>query len=62
MRYLALLLTMAFAFAGTAQSEYPYNPDDNNDGYIGLVDLLGLLTLFDLISPQKSFHSMTRQR
>ena len=58
MRYLALLLTMAFAFTGTAQSEYPYNPDDNNDGYIGLVDLLGLLTLFgsDFTPEELSFN------
>ena len=41
-----------------AQSEYPYNPDENNDGYIGLVDLLGLLTLFgsDFTPEELSFN------
>lgn len=58
MRHLVFLLAMTITFSGVAQSEYPYNPDENNDGYIGLVDLLGLLTLFgsDFTPEELSFN------
>lgn len=31
---------------GQTEYPYPYNPDGNSDGYIGLVDLLDLLTAY----------------
>lgn len=45
MRHLLACLAILAAFAAGAQS-MPYNPDANDDGYIGAPDLLSLLPLF----------------
>ena len=44
------LMALAFAFTAGAQGttihEYPWNPDFNNDTYIGSADLMGLLSTY----------------
>ena len=44
------LMALAFAFTagaqGTSIHEYPWNPDFNNDTYIGSDDLMGLLSTY----------------
>ena len=45
MKNLLACLAVLLAFSSGAQS-MPYNPDANNDGYIGSPDLLSLLPLF----------------
>ena len=45
MRHLLACLAILAAFAAGAQS-MPYNPDANDDGYIGGADILGLLPLY----------------
>ena len=44
------LMALAFAFTagaqGTSIHEYPWNPDSNNDTYIGSEDLMGLLSTY----------------
>ena len=45
-RIYALLLAIGSVTA-TAQIEFPYNPDSNHDGWIGLSDLLEVLALYD---------------
>ena len=50
MKHLMTLMALAFAFAagaqGTSIHEYPWNPDSNNDTYIGAEDLMGLLSTY----------------
>ena len=48
MNHFFTLLFAASCLTAVGQTEYPYpyNPDGNNDGYIGLVDLLDLLTSY----------------
>lgn len=46
-RFFTLLLALTCLTAvGQSEYPYPYNPDGNNDGYIGLTDLLDLLTAY----------------
>ena len=48
MRYLVTLLLVALCFnaVGQVQYPYPYNPDIDNNGFIGNTDLLELLSLY----------------
>lgn len=50
MKHLAILLTMAITLTGLAQNnfiqEYPWNPDSDNDDFIGVGDLTGFLSVF----------------
>ena len=46
MKNLLACLAVFAAITAEAQSTMPYNPDANDDGYIGGVDLLGLLPLY----------------
>jgi len=46
MRYLLTSLALLATFAAAGQSTMPYNPDADDDSYIGATDLLGLLPLF----------------
>ena len=43
-----LLAGFVLSTASFAQSSAPYNPDFNGDGYIGVDDILGVLTYYDL--------------
>ena len=53
MRRLLALTMCAVSFGAAAQIFYPYNPDENGDGLIGVTDLQGLLANygqeFDLV-------------
>ena len=46
-KLLAILLLTAACFTATAQSDidYPYNPDFENDGFVGIEDVLELLSV-----------------
>ena len=50
MKHFMTLMALAFAFTAGAQGttihEYPWNPDFNNDTYIGSADLMGLLSTY----------------
>ncbi len=48
MRYLITLLFAALSLNAVGQVEYPfpYNPDVNSDGYIGINDLMELLSIY----------------
>lgn len=46
MRHLLTSLALLATFAAAGQSTMPYNPDADDDSYIGATDLLGLLPLF----------------
>ena len=46
MRHLLACLAILAAFNGSAQSTMPYNPDADDDSYIGASDILGLLPLY----------------
>ena len=48
-KLLAILLLAAACFTATAQSDidYPYNPDFENDGFVGIEDVLELLSVFN---------------
>jgi len=50
MKHFMTLMALAFAFTagaqGTSIHEYPWNPDFNNDTYIGSDDLMGLLSTY----------------
>jgi hypothetical protein len=46
MRHLLTSLALFATFAAAGQSTMPYNPDADDDSYIGATDLLGLLPLF----------------
>lgn len=50
MKHFMTLMALAFAFTAGAQGttihEYPWNPDFNNDTYIGSEDLMGLLSTY----------------
>lgn len=46
MKNLLACLALLAAFSAGAQSTMPYNPDANDDGYIGAPDLLSFLPLF----------------
>ena len=48
MRYLVALLFAALSLNTTGQIQYdfPYNPDVNSDGYIGINDLMELLSIY----------------
>ena len=40
------LSLLAFAISFSALAQLPYNPDSNNDGHIGAVDLTSLLSVY----------------
>ena len=44
-RFFTLLLA-ASCLTAVGQVEFPYNPDENGDGFIGVVDLQGLLSAY----------------
>ena len=48
MKKLFTLLLAAACFTATAQSDidYPYNPDFENDGFVGIEDVLELLSVY----------------
>ena len=46
MRHLLACLAITAAFNAAAQSTMPYNPDADDDSYIGASDILGLLPLY----------------
>jgi hypothetical protein len=50
MKHFMTLMALAFAFTagaqGTSIHEYPWNPDSNNDTFIGAEDLMGLLSTY----------------
>ena len=46
MKKLFTLLLTAACFTASAQVEFPWNPDSNGDGEIGVDDLLGMLASF----------------
>ena len=46
-RFFTVLLA-ASCLTAVGQTEYPYNPDENGDGLIGVADLQGLLALYGL--------------
>ncbi|MDC3198179.1 hypothetical protein OAT89_00775 [bacterium] len=47
MKHLLTAIACCFAVAGSAQTDaYPYNPDSNGDGLIGVADLLTMLSEF----------------
>jgi hypothetical protein len=46
MRHLLTSLALLATFAAAGQNTMPYNPDADDDSYIGATDLLGLLPLF----------------
>ena len=46
-RFLTFFLA-ASCLTAVGQTEYPYNPDENGDGLIGVADLQGLLALYGL--------------
>ena len=48
MKKLFTLLLTAACFTATAQIEveYPYNPDNQNDGHVGIEDILEILTVY----------------
>jgi len=46
MRHLLACLAILAAFNAAAQSTMPYNPDADDDSYIGASDILGLLPLY----------------
>ena len=50
MRHLIILLAMVITVSGLAQNnhagDYPWNPDNNNDNFVGVGDLTGLLSVF----------------
>ena len=46
MKKLFALLLATACFTATAQVEFPWNPDSNGDGEIGVDDLLGMLASF----------------
>ena len=46
MKQLFTLLLSATCFTASAQVEFPWNPDSNGDGEIGVDDLLGMLASF----------------
>jgi hypothetical protein len=50
MKHFMTLVALAFAFTAGAQGttihEYPWNPDFNNDTFIGAEDLMGLLSTY----------------
>ena len=50
MKRFMTLMALAFAFTAGAQGttihEYPWNPDSNNDTFIGAEDLMGLLSTY----------------
>ena len=50
MKKLFTLLLAAACFTATAQSDidYPYNPDFENDGFVGIEDVLELLSVYGI--------------
>ena len=46
-RFFTLLLAASCLTAVGQVPQFPYNPDENNDGFIGVNDLTGLLANFD---------------
>ena len=46
MTLLALVVAVTAGAQGTAIHEYPWNPDFNNDTYVGSEDLMGLLSTY----------------
>lgn len=46
MKNLLACLALLAAFSAGAQSTMPYNPDADDDSYIGVADVLGLLPLY----------------
>ena len=48
MKKLVTLLLIAACFTASAQIEveYPYNPDNQNDGHVGIEDILEILTVY----------------
>ena len=49
MKYLLTAIACCLAVAcyeGTTIHEYPFNPDWNNDNFVGVIDLLALLSAF----------------
>ena len=50
MKHFMSLMALAFAFTagaqGTSIHDYPWNPDSNNDTFIGAEDLMGLLSTY----------------
>ena len=46
MRYLITLLFAAVCFKAVGQSNPNYNPDYDDDGVIGVSDILGVLSTF----------------
>ena len=46
MKHLLTAIACCFALAGSAQSEWPWNPDADYDNVIGVEDLMALLSVF----------------
>ena len=46
MSLIALVVAVTAGAQGTSIYEYPWNPDSNNDTYIGSEDLMGLLSTY----------------
>ena len=46
MRHLLTSLALLATFAAAGQNTMPYNPDADDDSYIGVADILGLLPLY----------------
>ena len=46
MTLMALVVAVTAGAQGTTIHEYPWNPDWNNDNYIGSQDLTGFLSAF----------------
>jgi hypothetical protein len=46
MRHILTSLALLATFAAVGQSTMPYNPDADDDSYIGVADILGLLPLY----------------
>jgi hypothetical protein len=65
MKYLITLLIATLSLNAFSQSDgweypFPYNPDGNSDGYIGLNDLLDLLAIYGQeFGPDQLFYTET---
>jgi hypothetical protein len=47
MKHLLTIISCCLVLSLSAQTDWPWNPDSDNDGLIGTIDLLDLLTVFN---------------